>query len=34
MNMGAWSALATNTVRYVGDAVAVVVADSAECARR
>jgi carbon-monoxide dehydrogenase large subunit len=28
MNMGAWSALATDTVRYVGDAVAVVVADS------
>ena len=28
MNMGAWSALATNTVRYVGDAVAVVIADS------
>ena len=28
MNMGAWSALATNTARYVGDAVAVVIADS------
>ncbi|MFV0358812.1 xanthine dehydrogenase family protein molybdopterin-binding subunit [Tropicimonas sp.] len=28
MNMGAWSALATDTVRYVGDAVAVVIADS------
>ena len=28
MNMGAWSALATNEVRYVGDAVAVVIADS------
>lgn len=28
MNMGAWSALATNTVRYAGDAVAVVIADS------
>ncbi|KAG1702680.1 Carbon monoxide dehydrogenase large chain [Nymphon striatum] len=28
MNMGAWSALATNKVRYVGDAVAVVIADS------
>ena len=33
MNMGAWSALATNTVRYVGDAVAVVVADSVANAR-
>ncbi|MEM6635745.1 MAG: xanthine dehydrogenase family protein molybdopterin-binding subunit [Pseudomonadota bacterium] len=28
MNMGAWSALATQKVRYVGDAVAVVVAES------
>ena len=28
MNMGAWSALATDHVRYVGDAVAVVIADS------
>jgi carbon-monoxide dehydrogenase large subunit len=28
MNMGAWSALATAKVRYVGDAVAVVIADS------
>ena len=28
MNMGAWSALATEKVRYVGDAVAIVVADS------
>ncbi|MEM7301327.1 MAG: xanthine dehydrogenase family protein molybdopterin-binding subunit [Pseudomonadota bacterium] len=28
MNMGAWSALATDTVRYVGDAVAVVIAKS------
>jgi len=28
MNMGAWSALATDTVRYVGDAIAVVIADS------
>ncbi|MBR9865334.1 MAG: xanthine dehydrogenase family protein molybdopterin-binding subunit [Rhodobacteraceae bacterium] len=28
MNMGAWSALATDKVRYVGDAVAVVIADS------
>ena len=26
MNMGAWSALATEKVRYVGDAVAVVIA--------
>ncbi|MEM1272927.1 MAG: xanthine dehydrogenase family protein molybdopterin-binding subunit [Pseudomonadota bacterium] len=33
MNMGAWSALATDKVRYVGDAVAVVIADSAEAAR-
>ena len=29
MNMGAWSALATEKVRYVGDAAAVVVADTA-----
>ena len=28
MNMGAWSALATEKVRYVGDAVAVVIAES------
>ena len=28
MNMGAWSALATEKVRYVGDAVAIVVADT------
>ncbi len=28
MNMGAWSALATEKVRYVGDAVVVVVADT------
>ena len=28
MNMGAWSALATDTVRFVGNAVAIVVADS------
>ena len=28
MNMGAWSALATTKVRYVGDAVAVVIADT------
>ena len=33
MNMGAWSALATDKVRYVGDAVAVVIADSAAQAR-
>jgi len=34
MNMGAWSALATEKVRYVGDAVAVVIADSPALARR
>ncbi|MDH3582129.1 MAG: xanthine dehydrogenase family protein molybdopterin-binding subunit, partial [Hyphomicrobiales bacterium] len=28
MNMGAWSALATDKVRYVGDAVAVVIAET------
>lgn len=28
MKMGAWSPLATDTVRYVGDAVAIVVADT------
>ena len=28
MNMGAWSALATEKVRYVGDAVAIIVADT------
>ena len=28
MKMGAWSALATDTVRHVGNAVAVVIADS------
>ena len=28
MNMGAWSALATENVRYVGDAVAIVIADT------
>ena len=28
MNMGAWSALATEYVRYVGDAVAIVVAET------
>ncbi|MEL6588118.1 MAG: xanthine dehydrogenase family protein molybdopterin-binding subunit, partial [Pseudomonadota bacterium] len=33
MNMGAWSALATEKVRYVGDAVAVVIADSQAQAR-
>lgn len=33
MNMGAWSALATDQVRYVGDAVAVVIADSEQGAR-
>ncbi len=33
MNMGAWSALATEYVRYVGDAAAVVIADSEAGAR-
>ena len=33
MKMGAWSALATEFVRYVGDAVAVVIADSQRRAR-
>jgi len=33
MNMGAWSALATETVRYAGDAVAVVIASSQALAR-
>ena len=33
MNMGAWSALATDTVRYVGDAVCVVIAESLSEAR-
>ncbi len=33
MNMGAWSPLATDTVRYVGDAVAIVVAETASQAR-
>jgi aerobic carbon-monoxide dehydrogenase large subunit len=33
MNMGAWSALATEKVRYVGDAVAVVIADTQANAR-
>ena len=33
MNMGGWSALATEKVRYVGDGVAVVIADSQANAR-
>ncbi|MEM6384823.1 MAG: xanthine dehydrogenase family protein molybdopterin-binding subunit [Pseudomonadota bacterium] len=33
MNMGAWSALATDTVRYVGDAVVAVIAETAAQAR-
>ncbi|WP_265516394.1 xanthine dehydrogenase family protein molybdopterin-binding subunit [Nitratireductor luteus] len=33
MKMGAWSALATEKVRYVGDAVAIVVADTKGQAR-
>ena len=33
MNMGAWSALATDKVRYAGDAVAVVIADTEGAAR-
>ncbi|NOX73242.1 MAG: xanthine dehydrogenase family protein molybdopterin-binding subunit [Alphaproteobacteria bacterium] len=33
MNMGAWSALATEKVRYVGDAVAVVIAETDALAR-
>ena len=33
MNMGAWSALATSKVRYVGDAVAIVVAETQAQAR-
>jgi len=33
MNMGAWSALATSKARYAGDAVAVVIAESAALAR-
>lgn len=33
MNMGAWSALATETVRYVGDAVAVVIGETRAQAR-
>ena len=33
MKMGAWSPLATDTVRYVGDAVVIVVADTKGQAR-
>jgi carbon-monoxide dehydrogenase large subunit len=33
MNMGAWSALATETVRYVGDAVCIVIAETLEEAK-
>ena len=33
MNMGAWSALATDRVRYVGEAVAVVIAETKEQAK-
>jgi carbon-monoxide dehydrogenase large subunit len=33
MNMGAWRPLAQDTVRYVGDAVAIVVADTKAQAR-
>ena len=33
MKMGAWSPLAVDTVRYVGDAVCVVVADTKQQAR-
>lgn len=33
MNMGAWRPLASDTVRYVGDAVAVIVADTKAQAR-
>ncbi|EFL88394.1 xanthine dehydrogenase family protein molybdopterin-binding subunit [Ahrensia sp. R2A130] len=33
MNMGAWSALATDTVRYVGDAVCVVIGETMAQAR-
>ena len=33
MKMGAWSALATSHARYVGDAVAVVIADTLQGAR-
>ncbi len=34
MNIGAWSALATEKVRYVGDAVAVVIAETEALARQ
>ena len=34
MNMGAWSALATGKVRYLGDAVAIVIAESQSIARQ
>jgi carbon-monoxide dehydrogenase large subunit len=34
MNMGAWSALATSKVRYLGDAVAVVIAETQALARQ
>ncbi len=34
MKIGAWSALATDKVRYVGDAIAVVVAETDAIARR
>ena len=33
MNMGDWRPLATGKVRYVGDAVAIVVADTKAAAR-
>ncbi len=33
MNMGPWSALATDRVRYVGDAIAVVIAETQQLAR-
>ncbi|OWU84292.1 carbon monoxide dehydrogenase [Oceanicola sp. 22II-s10i] len=33
MNMGPWSALATDRVRYVGDAVAIVIAETQALAR-
>lgn len=33
MNMGAWSALCTEKVRYVGDTIAIVIADTQEIAR-
>jgi len=34
MNMGAWSALATEKVRYAGDAIAIVIAETKAIARR